>query len=74
MGIHTKNFALGNRLLVYNPGDIPVDFKLALTNLSNAFRRNSKYKFRISRYNVQRMSIEDAVDLTGLKTFVPGDE
>ena len=74
MGIDVKNFALGNRLLVYNPGDLPIDFKLTLTNLSNAFRGNEKYKFRISRYNVQRMSLEDAVDITGLKTFIPEDE
>jgi hypothetical protein len=52
MGIHTKNFALGNRLLVYNPGDISIDFKLTLGNLANNFRGRESYTFRVSRFNV----------------------
>jgi hypothetical protein len=52
MGMDIKNSALGSRLLVYNPGDIPIDFKLHLGNLSNSFRELGDYTFRISRYNV----------------------
>ena len=69
MGMNVKNSAIGSRLLVYNPGDIPIDFKLNLGNLSNEFRGETDYIFRISRYNVQRLTIEQAIDWTGLKTF-----
>jgi hypothetical protein len=51
-GPSKKNFAIGNRILIYNPGDIPIDFKLYLSNLINTFRGNTNYTFRISRYNV----------------------
>lgn len=74
MGIHTKNFALGNRLLVYNPGDLSIDFKLTLGNLANNFRGRENYTFRVSRFNVQRLTIEQAVDWLGLKTFYKEDE
>ena len=74
MGIDKKNFAIGNRLLVYNPGDIPIDFKLNLSNLANSFRELGDYTFRISRYNVQRLTIDQAVDWTGLKTFKKEDQ
>lgn len=74
IGLNKQNGLIGSRILVYNPGDVPVDFELRLGNLISHFRKLNKgidiepYKFRVSRYNVQRMSIEDAVDLTGLKT------
>ena len=70
LGLHNANGLIGSRLLVYNPGDVPVDFKLNLGNLSSKFRRNlDNYTFRISRYNVQRLDIEQAVDWTGLRTI-----
>lgn len=73
-GLNKQNAMIGSRILVYNPGDIPIDFELKLGNLSSGFRSNlAKYKFRISRYNVQRLTIEQAVDWTGLKTFKPED-
>ena len=73
-GLNKQNAMIGSRILVYNPGDLPVDFKLKLGNLSSGFRDNlAKYKFRISRYNVQRLTIEQAVDWTGLKTFKEED-
>jgi len=74
MGIHTKNFALGNRLLVYNSGDLSIDFNLTLGNLANNFRGRESYTFRVSRFNVQRLTIEQAVDWLGLKTFDVDDE
>ena len=73
MGMDIKNSALGSRLLIYNPGDISIDFKLHLGNLSNSFRELGDYTFRISRYNVQRLTIDQAVDWIGLKTFKAED-
>jgi hypothetical protein len=35
IGINKKNSALGSRLLVYNPGDISIDFKLNFCNLKS---------------------------------------
>lgn len=74
-GMNKQNAMIGSRILVYNPGDIPVDFELKLGNLSSQFRYNlQNYKFRISRYNVQRLTIEQAVDWADLKTFRKEDE
>ena len=68
-GLNKQNGLIGSRLLVYNPGDVPIDFELKLGNLTSDFRSNLKdYTFRISRYNVERLSIEQAVDWIGLKT------
>lgn len=73
-GLNKENGLIGSRLLVYNPGDLPVEFELKLGNLSSRLRRNlDEYTFRISRYNVQRLTIEQAVDWTGLTTFYPED-
>ena len=73
IGINEKNSALGSRLLVYNPGDIPIDFKLNFGNLKSQFRGLDNYTFRISRYNVQRLTIDQAVDWTGLKTYLDSE-
>lgn len=74
MGLNKENGLIGSRILVYNPGDLPVEFKLKLGNLSSSLRRNlDSYSFRISRYNVQRLTIEQAVDWTGLKTLQKED-
>lgn len=68
-GLNKQNGLIGSRLLVYNPGDVPVDFELKLGNLTSDFRSNlQEYTFRISRYNVERLNIEQAVDWIGLKT------
>lgn len=70
IGLNQQNGIIGSRLLVYNPGDIPIEFELKLGNLSNSIRNLSEdYVFRISRYNVQRLRIDQAVDWTGLKTL-----
>lgn len=69
-GLNKQNALIGSRLLVYNPGDLPVDFKLYLDKLNNKMRSiDQPYRFRISRYNVQRLTIEQAVDWIGLKTY-----
>lgn len=73
-GLNMQNGIIGSRLLVYNPGDLPVDFELRLGNLSSSLRRKlDSYSFRISRYNVQRLTIEQAVDWTGLTTYNADD-
>ena len=73
-GLNAENGLIGSRLLVYNPGDLPVDFELRMGNLSSSLRRNlDKFTFRISRYNVQRLTIEQAVDWTGLTTYKKDD-
>lgn len=79
-GLNKQNSLIGSRLLVYNPGDIPVDFKLHLKNFDYQKMRgvlNSKnpdyLKFRISRYNVQRLTLDQAIDWTGLKTYNKDD-
>lgn len=80
IGLNKQNSLIGSRLLVYNPGDVPVDFKLHLKNFDYQKMRgvldsnNPNYlKFRISRYNVERLTIDQAVDWTGLKTYNIGD-
>ena len=71
-GLNEKNSVLGSRLLVYNPGDVPIDFELKLGNLTANFRGNiDNAIFRISRYNVQRLSIQQAVDWADLKIDYP---
>lgn len=73
-GLNKQNGIIGSRLLVYNPGDLPVDFVLKLGNLSCEIRKTLEhYKFRISRYNVERLTIEQAVDWTGLTTLFKED-
>lgn len=69
-GLNKEQGVIGSRILVYNPGDLPVEFELKLNNLKNRFRANDGgYNFRVSRYNVQRLTIEQAVDWTGLTTL-----
>lgn len=75
IGSNEKQSLIGSRLLVYNPGDVPIEFELKLCNLKKRLRASEKpYSFRISRYNVDRMSIENAVDWTGLRTHYEEDE
>lgn len=78
-GLNRQNGMIGSRILVYNPGDVPIDFELKLGNLVSRYRANmsdndKNYRFRISRYNVQRLSIEQAVDWCGLKTYHREDD
>lgn len=80
IGLNKQNGLIGSRLLVYNPGDVPIDFKLHLRHFEyNKMRgifngKDLNYlKFRVSRYNVQRLTLDQAVDWTGLKTYNEGD-
>lgn len=68
-GLNNEQGLIGSRILVYNPGDVPIDFEVKLDNVRKNFRgKNGDYDFRISRYNVERLSIEEAVDYTGMTT------
>lgn len=67
-GLNQENALIGSRLLVYNPGDLPVDFELKMDNNERTFWSERGNHFEIRRYNVQRLPIEMAVDFTGLKT------
>jgi len=51
-GTSRNSNLIGSRILVYNPGDVPVDFELRLGNLWAHFKENDDYTFRVSRHNV----------------------
>lgn len=67
-GFNQANALIGSRLLVYNPGDLPVDFEIKLDNNERTFWMSRGNHFQVRRFNVQRLTIPEAVDWTGLKT------
>lgn len=67
-GLNQENALIGSRLLVYNPGDLPVDFELKMNNEERTFWLERGNSFKVRRFNVQRLPIPMAVDFTGLKT------
>lgn len=67
-GLNQENAIIGSRLLVYNPGDMPVDFELKMNNIERAFHTPRGNHFQIRRFNVQRLPIAAAVDWTELRT------
>lgn len=73
-GVNSANAIIGSRLLVYNPGDIPIDFEVKIDNRENAFHSSRGRHFQIRRMNVERLTIPQAVDWTGLKPFFKEDE
>lgn len=70
IGICPKNNMLGSRMLVYNPGDMPIDFQVKI-NFPKGHGRLDH--FQIRRLNVQRLTIPQAVDWTGLKAINNND-
>lgn len=65
---------IGTRILVYNPGDLPIDWEIKINENKRAFWScRGGEKFRIRRFNVQRLSIPDAVDWCDLRTYDPVD-
>jgi len=38
LGLTRENGVIGSRLLVYNPGDVPIDFELKLTGIFQKLR------------------------------------
>lgn len=73
-GLNNDNALIGSRLLVYNPGDVPVDFHLKLDNNEKSFWTGRGNHFQIRRLNVERLTIPEAVDWTGLKPYNLNDE
>lgn len=67
-GLNNENALIGSRLLVYNPGDLPIDYEIKLDNNEKTFWMERGNHFEIRRFNVQRLPIPAAVDWTGLKT------
>lgn len=74
MGLNKENSLIGTRLLVYNPGDIPIDFNLDFDNEERTFWSSRGNHFQVRRFNVERLSIPEAVDWVKLKTFDLADE
>lgn len=74
IGMNKENFLVGSRLLVYNPGDLPIDFELKINNKERSFWTSRGNHFQIRRLNVQRLPIPMAVDWTRLKTQNINDE
>lgn len=61
---------IGSRILVYNPGDLPIDWEIKINENKRSFwAKRSGSNFRIRRFNVQRLPINWAVDWCGLKTY-----
>lgn len=74
-GYYTENDMMGSRILVYNPGDLPIEFELRMEENKRTFWSSRMGNgFRISRFNVERLSIEQAVDWTGLTTLEQVDD
>ena len=73
-GLNNENALIGSRLLVYNPGDIPIDCRLRLDNNERSFWNRRGNHFQVRRFNVERLTIQEAVDWTGLKPYNIEDE
>lgn len=75
IGFQSYRPMIGSRILVYNPGDLPVDWELKIDENKRGFWScRGGPKFRVRRFNVQRLTIPNAVDWCGLKTYKPEDD
>ena len=73
-GLTRKNAVIGSRLLVYNPGDVPVEFKMNFNANEKSFWTTRGNHFKVRRFNVQRLTLAQAIDWTGLKPQNKADE
>lgn len=73
IGVKNNNALIGSRILVYNPGDLPVDFEVELNNNERTFWTGRGNHFQVRRFNVQRLPLHCAIDWTGLKTHLEED-
>lgn len=74
LGFINNRPMIGSRILVYNPGDLPVDWELRFDENKRSFWScRGGTKFRIRRFNVERLSIGNAVDWCGLTTYKKED-
>lgn len=73
-GYHNYRPMIGSRVLVYNPGDLPIDWEIKLDENKRGFWScRGGERFRIRRFNVERLTIPQAVDWCGLTTYDPKD-
>ena len=69
MGFNNCRSMIGSRVLVYNPGDLPVDWEIRFNENKRGFWScRGGTKFRVRRFNVERLPIPAAVDWCGLTT------
>jgi len=74
LGFNSGRAMIGSRMLVYNPGDLPVEWEIRFDENKRSFWScRGGTKFRIRRFNVERLSIENAVDWCGLTTYEVAD-
>ncbi len=75
IGYNNYRPMIGTRVLVYNPGDLPIEWEIKFNENKRAFWScRGGEKFRIRRFNVERLSIPNAVDWCGLTTYDPDDD
>ena len=73
-GFSTSRAMIGSRMLVYNPGDLPVEWEIKFDENKRSFWScRGGTKFRIRRFNVERLNLENAVDWCGLTTYYADD-
>lgn len=74
LGFNHYRSMIGSRMLVYNPGDLPIDWEIKIDENKKGFWScRGGPKFRVRRFNVQRLIIPNAVDWCGLETYDPND-
>ena len=74
LGFNSGRAMIGSRMLVYNPGDLPIEWEIRFDENKRSFWScRGGTKFRIRRFNVERLSIENAVDWCGLTTYEIAD-
>ncbi len=73
-GFSASRAMIGSRMLVYNPGDLPVEWEIRFDENKRSFWScRGGTKFRIRRFNVERLNLENAVDWCGLTTYYKED-
>ena len=73
-GFSASRAMIGSRMLVYNPGDLPVEWEIRFDENKRSFWScRGGTKFRIRRFNVERLNLENAVDQCGLTTYYKED-
>ena len=70
IGFQNNRPLIGSRLLVYNPGDIPIDWEINFDLNKIGLLSNKKPKtFKVRRFNVDRLTIPQAVDWCKMKPY-----
>lgn len=70
LGFDNSRPLIGSRLLVYNPGDLPIDWQLKLdVNKRSFWSGRGSERFRVRRFNVERLEIPQAVDWCKMRTI-----